>query len=149
MFSNLFLLNSSKLNKKVSFEDVQQIIKDRAYILINTLPVDEQLCLIKNTVPMDTEENLINQLLQKYEFNQKTIVVYGKNGSDSTADRKYDQLSKLGFSQVYLYPGGLFEWLLLQDIYGPEEFPTTKKVVDILRYKPERVIGRSDRLLTW
>jgi hypothetical protein len=36
---------------------------------------------------------------------------------------------------LYVYIGGLFEWLLLQDIYGDEEFPTTAKIIDILKYK--------------
>jgi len=34
----------------------------------------------------------------------------------------------------------LFEWLLLQDIYGYDEFPTTIKVLDILKYKPSKII---------
>ena len=38
------------------------------------------------------------------------------------------------------YPGGVFEWLLLQDIYGNDNFPTTKKELDILKYKPKRQI---------
>ena len=42
----------------------------------------------------------------------------------------------LGLTEVYVYPGGLFEWLLLQDIYGDDSFPTTKKELDILKYKP-------------
>ena len=37
---------------------------------------------------------------------------------------------------VYLYAGGLFEWLHLQDIYGKQEFPTTTYILDILKYKP-------------
>jgi len=37
---------------------------------------------------------------------------------------------------IYIYPGGIFEWLCLQDIYGDELFPTTKKELDILKYKP-------------
>ena len=41
----------------------------------------------------------------------------------------------MGFSQIYVYPGGIFEWLLLQDIYGEDSFPTTKKELDILKYK--------------
>ena len=36
-----------------------------------------------------------------------------------------------------LYIGGLFEWLLLQDIYGDDEFKTTKKELDILKFKPQ------------
>ena len=49
---------------------------------------------------------------------------------------KYEQLSKLGLINIYIYPGGIFEWLCLQDIYGDELFPTTKKELDILKYKP-------------
>ena len=47
----------------------------------------------------------------------------------------------LGFINVYMYSGGLFEWLLLQDIYGDEEFPTTKKDIDILKYKPRKLFN--------
>ena len=43
----------------------------------------------------------------------------------------------LGFCNVYVYPGGIFEWLCLQDIYGEKEFPTTSKELDILKFKPQ------------
>ena len=49
---------------------------------------------------------------------------------------KYEQLVKLGFINVYIYSGGMFEWLCLQDIYSSDLFPTTKKELDILKYKP-------------
>jgi hypothetical protein len=42
----------------------------------------------------------------------------------------------LGFRNVCVYSGGMFEWLLLQDIYGATSFPTTSKELDILKYKP-------------
>ena len=29
----------------------------------------------------------------------------------------------------------MFEWLLLQDIYGYDNFPTTIKELDILKYR--------------
>jgi hypothetical protein len=64
------------------------------------------------------------------------IIVYGKNTSESSPYKKVEQLMGLGFYNVYLYPGGLFEWLCLQDIYSSEEFPTTCKELDILKYKP-------------
>ena len=63
------------------------------------------------------------------------IVIYGKNNSDKTVETKYLKLCELGFTKIYIYPGGLFEWLLLQDIYGFSDFPTTKKELDILKYK--------------
>jgi hypothetical protein len=42
---------------------------------------------------------------------------------------------------VFVYPGGLFEWLMLQDIYGQNDFPTTKKELDILRFKPPKILN--------
>jgi hypothetical protein len=35
----------------------------------------------------------------------------------------------------------MFEWLLLQDIYGKELFPTTKKELDLLRYKSNQLLS--------
>jgi hypothetical protein len=74
-------------------------------------------------------------MLHKYDPYNKTIVVYGRNCSDMTVDKKYYQLLGLGFGEIVVYYGGLFEWLLLQDIYGMEKFPTTRKVLDILYYR--------------
>ena len=36
---------------------------------------------------------------------------------------------------VFIYSGGMFEWLCLQDIYGNELFQQQKEL-DILKYKP-------------
>ena len=69
------------------------------------------------------------------------IIVYGKNSNDEKIYKKYNQLVSLGFYNVYIYIGGLFEWLLLQDIYGETDFPTTKKELDILKYKPNKLLG--------
>ena len=119
---------------------MQYAIKHKgSYILINTLPNDEQGCLILNTVSFNMEEKIINELLNQYVFRDKTIVVYGKNTNDDTVEKKYSQLLSLGFIEVYIYTGGMFEWMLLQDIYGKDEFPTTSKVLDILRYKGKQI----------
>ena len=135
MFSGLFQTSY----KKINFEDVQNAIKNiNQYIIINTLPNSEQDCLIKHTLSYEQEESTINELLANYDFTKKKIIVYGKNSSDETAEKKYSQLRILGFSEIYLYTGGLFEWMLLQDIYGNTEFPTTKKVLDLLKYKGTR-----------
>ena len=135
MFSGLFQTSY----KKINFEDVQYAIKNiNQYIIINTLLNTEQDCLIKHTLSYEQEESTINELLGNYDFNNKKLIVYGKNSSDETAEKKYSQLRTLGFSEIYLYSGGLFEWMLLQDIYGNAEFPTTKKVLDLLKYKGTR-----------
>ena len=43
------------------------------------------------------------------------------------------------FIMFIFIQGGLFEWLCLQDIYGFEDFPTTKKELDILKFKGQSV----------
>ena len=63
------------------------------------------------------------------------IVIYGRNTNDKSLITKYNQLLNLGFSKVYIYQGGLFEWLCLQDIYGKNSFPTMGEELDILKYR--------------
>jgi hypothetical protein len=138
MFSGLF----QTTYKKITFEDLQYAIhRVETFIIINTLPATEQDCLIKNTISYQMEEKCINELLNLYEFKSRKFIIYGKNSMDESVETKYKQLVSLGFMEVYIYSGGLFEWMLLQDIYGKEEFPTTRKVLDILKYKPLRIFG--------
>jgi len=139
MFSQLF---ETKYNK-LGFEDMQFASQHpEQYIIINTMAIHEQDCLIKNTIPPYLEEKLINDILVGSHTGRKKIIVYGKNTSDESVEKKYKQLVSLGFTDLYLYVGGLFEWMLLQDIYGKEEFPTTTKVLDILKYKPTKTFGK-------
>ena len=128
--------------KKINFEDLQFAIKKPdLYIIINTLPLNEQQCLINGTLKAENEEQTINKYL-KENINIK-IIIYGKNCNDETTEKKYNQLTNIGFYNIYIYNGGLFEWLLLQDIYGTDIFPTTKKEFDILKYKPDKKLNIS------
>jgi hypothetical protein len=120
---------------RLNFEDIQEAIKNKdKYIIINTLASNNQSCLLPNTIDFKQEETIINQLMAGNT--EKNIIIYGKNVNDMSIYDKYDQLVKLGFRNVYIYPGGMFEWLCLQDIYSNELFPTSKKELDILKYKP-------------
>jgi hypothetical protein len=99
--------------------------------------------LIKNTISYQTEETVINDILQDYTKNPKHyfIIVYGKNGADDSVDKKYKQLTGFGFINTFVYYGGMFEWILLQDIYGKDHFPTTNSGVnDPLKYMVKRKI---------
>lgn len=129
---------------KCNFEDVQNIRKNKNVILINTLSNDEQDCLIYGTIPLIKEIEIINKSLENNK--NINIIIYGKNSNDNTIYSRYKQLLELGFTNIYLYIGGLFEWLCLQDIYGDDEFQTTKKELDILKFKPKSMI-QSDVLL--
>lgn len=127
--------NTTPSIKKINFEDMQYLIDNREIKIINTLDISQQTCLIKNTIPAKEETVILNTLLKKNT--EITIVLYGMNACDEKLVLKYNQLLKLGFCNVLIYPGGLFEWLLLQDIYGEDFFPTTEKQLDILKYKGE------------
>jgi hypothetical protein len=123
--------------KKIGFEDIKIAIEHpEKYIIINTLDMKEQSCLIKTTISVQLEEKTINELIENYETKRKIIFIYGKNGIDEKPDIKYSQFVSLGFEKIFIYTGGLFEWILLQDIYGIDEFPTTEPIKDILKWKP-------------
>ena len=102
-------------SKQLNFEDVQEMIKNKNNIIINVLPENEQQCLIKNTLNVKLEVNTINELLKSKK--SVNIIVYGKNNCDINVEKKQKQLISLGFYNVFIYNGGLFEWLLLQDIW--------------------------------
>jgi hypothetical protein len=125
--------NISSINK-VNYAYVQKCIHNAGEIilLINTLDYVKQDCLIKNTIAASNEEELINKYLKSNKSIK--ILIYGENCSDNKVISKYNQLYKLGFINLYVYLGGIFEWLLLQDIYGDDEFPTTSKIIDLLKY---------------
>jgi hypothetical protein len=128
-------MGGSQSIQKINFEDIQTAIKNpETYLLINTLSELEQGCLILNTINANKEEQLINYHMNSNK--QIRIIIYGRNSSDENVFKKYNQLLKLGFLNVFIYLGGLFEWLMLQDIYGYDEFPTTIKQLDFLKYKP-------------
>jgi len=129
--------SKKKRKTKINFEVVQYAMEHpEDYVLINTLPLTEQNCLICHTIPAQKEEQIINDMLTKLDVPEKKIIVYGKNDLDSSCDLKYDQLLQCGLVEVFIYHGGMFEWLLLQDIYGTSLFPTTSSLLDILKFKP-------------
>tara|TARA_B100001059_G_C17668807_1_gene493409 strand:- start:378 stop:827 length:450 start_codon:yes stop_codon:yes gene_type:complete len=147
-----WFLSNTKQQNKVNFDDIRFLIKrhkseQNDFLLINTLPESQQNCLIATTVLSNEEVSIINQCIEK--ASNAKIVIYGKNTNDDTVDKKYDQLLGLGFTNVYIYSGGLFEWLLLQDIYGEDEFITTTKIMDILSYRPTGIFTEQNLVLRY
>lgn len=138
------LINQKKDGINVNFEDMQKFIRENdaknyganeasRFILISTLGESEQHCLISKTLDTKKEREIINENLKN--TNKLKIIIYGKNASDETVDKKFSQLKNLGFHNVFIYRGGLFEWLMLQDIYGDDEFITTSRELDIIQYR--------------
>jgi hypothetical protein len=135
-------MGNSQSIQKINFEDMQTAYKNpEIYLLMSTLPLSEQICLISNTLTPQKEETLMNRYLNSNK--NIRIIIYGRNSNDETIYKKYNQLINLGFTNVYLYLGGIFEWLLLQDIYGFDDFPTTTRQLDILKYKPNQKLNIS------
>ena len=126
----------NQIIKKVSFQDIQYAQSNERILLINTLSEHEQSLLIYKTVPANQEIQEVEKAIQM----KHTIIVYGKNGNDESIYVKYNQIHKLG-GMVYIYVGGLFEWLTLQDIYGIDLFKTTSKTIDILKFKPNNILN--------
>jgi len=135
--------NQVSLVPKVSYEDIQMVVYRNMHVqhstlLINTLPPTLQHCLIKTTLDIRFEERIVNSLIHKNP--NIMVIIYGKNSNDITILHKYEQLVKLGFTNVYIYTGGIFEWMLLHEIYGKDLFKITKYDIDILRYRPKSVL---------
>jgi hypothetical protein len=126
--------------RKINFEDIQTAVKNpEIYLIINTLPLNEQNCLILNTMCADQEETIINKYMK--ENKSIRIIVYGRNCNDDSVTKKYQQLLSIGFYNVFVYQGGMFEWLMLQDIYGDDLFPTNKKENDFLKFRASSILN--------
>lgn len=133
-------MGNSVSTQKVNFEDMQYAQKHESqYIIINTLPLNQQSCLIQGSISCNDEESIINNLLSSNK--SVSIIVYGKNSNDETIYKKVNQLIELGFFNIYLYVGGMFEWLLMQDIYGRDLFPTIGFESDILKFCPSKKLN--------
>ena len=128
---NLLSIKAIDNIQLVNFDHIKS--KDKDTIMINTLPQSQQECIISGTLSINKEIELINKLLRENKMQE--IIIYGKNSSDKSVISKYLQLYNLGFRNIKLYNGGIFEWLLLQEIYGNEQFSTTEDILDILKYK--------------
>jgi ribosomal protein S4E len=95
-------MGNSQSIQKISFEDVQYILKNpESHLLINTLSESEQDCLLPNTVLANQEESIINKCIRNGTKNI-TIIIYGRNVNDEQIIKKYNQLLGLGFYRVYL-----------------------------------------------
>ena len=76
-----------------------------------------------------------NYNIEISNLNRLRINIRLKNAAIDNINKKYQQLYSLGFYNIFVYLGGMFEWLLLQDIYGDLKFGTTKKELNILKYR--------------
>jgi 23S rRNA pseudoU1915 N3-methylase RlmH len=120
------------ISNLVNFELLKEMQKEGATI-IHIMDENEKV-LILGTVVAEKESEKINKMISKNDY-EKDIIIYGRNCHEyENLLKKQKQLASLGFKNIFIYLGGMFEWLLLQDVYGSKEFPTEKKG-EILDYK--------------
>jgi len=104
-------------------------------LLITTIPITfiglsgggkREFPLIYGTLAPEMEETYMNELLESLDsvsLSEILVIVYGRNATDKSVVEKAKQMYSLGFTSVCVYSGGMFEWCLLQDVYGENEFP--------------------------
>ena len=57
---NIFLKWFEKPSQKIGFEDMKYVIDNSLhYLIINTLPTNEQTCLIKNTISYSNMKSML------------------------------------------------------------------------------------------
>jgi len=138
----------------VGFYDVLHLVGrirsgDALAILLNTLPSNQQSFLVSGTIACEKEEAYMNEIIGgPVPLSKYAVVVYGKHGTDETPHRKRRQLLNLGFVDVYVYAGGVFEWALLQEVYGADHFPSLGTPPrDFLYFASPSLLARTAPLL--
>jgi hypothetical protein len=100
---------------RISASDIkfiqEKFIND--YLIVTTIKDTNNTPLIKGTLQPEKEEYFINKIIQNKNNNIKGIIIYGMNNQDISVIDKYKQLLKFNVTNIFIYIGGLFEWLLL------------------------------------
>ncbi len=134
-------LGQSKLYKNyiLNFDDMK-IAVERGYIICHIMDEIDGTILIKNTLSVKDEIKKINDLIKQSKFDE-TIVLYGRNYTDlELIVQRFQHLISFGFTRVFIYVGGLYEWILMQNLYGDKLFPTNVIVdfIDAQSVSPQR-----------
>ena len=70
-------------------------------IIINTLELNQQNCLIKTTIKAIQEEHIINQFIQQKQLSVY-IIIYGKNNNDDDSIiKKYKHKQTANFAKHF------------------------------------------------
>ena len=100
--------NSISNQDIANFEDVQKFVLATDCVILNVMDAADQDTLILKTLSAVAEVDALNTLMDDGEFDRK-ILVYGRNSADvEKVLKKQKQLMALGFTEVYVYLGGLF-----------------------------------------
>ena len=105
--------------KEIGVTDFIKLIRTDRVLLFNGLKKQYHSCVIPGTIPYSDMRKVIKNMSVEH-----IPVVYCANYS-CNASHKFAE-KKLGHLEtVYIYSGGVFEWLLLQKKYGKKKYPTS------------------------
>ena len=105
--------------KEIGVTDFKKLLGTGRVLLFNGLKKQYHSCVIPGTIPYPAMRKVIKNMEE-----EDIAVVYCANYS-CNASHKFAE-KKLGHLEtVYIYSGGVFEWLLLQKKYGKKKYPTS------------------------
>jgi len=91
-------------------------------LILSTMITQRGSPFILGTLSKQLEEVTLSAMLRTKRFNIP-ILVYGHNSFDKTVETMCNILLNRGFTHVFVYIGGMFEWLLLNKLYGNNACP--------------------------
>ena len=123
----------------VNHQGVLDALKE-GNILITVISNHTDATLIKGTLGEAEELRHVNEIIRKKNLDER-IFVYGENCSDSRVYSKARQLKKLGLKEVFVYTGGIFEWMLLGEVFGQDQFPVHGRVTNVVDHAGESFVS--------
>lgn len=114
--------------RRCNFETVNMARHDG--VIISAGPL---VSYIEGTVDGDKANQVLDKCLR--EDPSKLVVFYGLNSTDSAPLHRWNNATQLGLENAHVYCGGMFEWLILGELYGNDMFPVTSIQDDLLKFK--------------
>jgi rhodanese-related sulfurtransferase len=106
--------------KQIGVTDFKKLLGTGRVLLFNALKKDYHSCVIPGTIPYTVMKKVIKNMKE-----EDIVVVYCANYSCNLSHKFAEK--KLGHLEtVYIYSGGVFEWLLLQKKYGKKKYPSSE-----------------------
>jgi len=105
--------------KEIGVTDFTKLLGTDRVLLFNGLKKQYHSCIIPRTIPYSDMKKVIKNMKE-----ENIAVVYCANYS-CNASHKFAEKKLSHLETVYIYRGGVFEWLLLQKKYGKKKYPTS------------------------
>jgi hypothetical protein len=96
--------------KEIGVTDFKKLLGTGKVLLFNGLKKQYHSCVIPGTIPYPAMRKVIKNMEE-----EDIAIVYCANYSCNASH----------LETVYIYSGGIFEWLLLQKKYGKKKYPTS------------------------